>query len=82
VFSRREWKKKKVASSLQDGSREWLTTLAAVCADGTALPLSLIYQSNNSTLQDSWVADIKAGEYDVFITSSLSGWTNNEVGLA
>jgi hypothetical protein len=59
-----------------------VTTLAAVCADGTALPPSLVYQSNNSTLQDSWVADIKAGKHDVFITSSPSGWTNNKVGLA
>jgi hypothetical protein len=82
VFSRHEWEKKEVTSSLQDGSREWVTTLAAVCADGTALPPSLIYQSNNSTLQDSWVADIKADEHEVFITSSSSGWTNNEVGLA
>jgi hypothetical protein len=52
VFSRHEWEKKEVTLSLQDGSREWLTTLAAVCADRTALPLGLIYQSNNSTLQD------------------------------
>jgi hypothetical protein len=37
VFSRHEWEKKEVTPSLQDGSREWLTTLAAVCADGTAL---------------------------------------------
>jgi hypothetical protein len=28
------------------------------------------------------VEDIKAGEHDVFISSSASGWSNNNVGLA
>ena len=28
------------------------------------------------------MADIKVGLHDVFVTSSPSGWTNNDVGLA
>ncbi|KAF1967778.1 hypothetical protein BU23DRAFT_482446, partial [Bimuria novae-zelandiae CBS 107.79] len=43
VFSRRMWEKKEVRASLQDGSCEWITILACVCADGAALPPSLIY---------------------------------------
>ncbi|KAF1922586.1 uncharacterized protein M421DRAFT_77728 [Didymella exigua CBS 183.55] len=34
----------------QDGSREWVSLLAAICADGTALPPSIIFASKNSTL--------------------------------
>jgi uncharacterized protein YndB with AHSA1/START domain len=67
---------------LQDGSREWVTLLATVCADGTALPPGIIYQSDNSTLQAPWVAEIDTEKHDCFISSSPSGWTNNKLGLA
>lgn len=82
LFSRRQWEKKEVTAALQDGNREWITVLAAVCGDGTTLPPGLIYASKNSTLQSSWVADIEAGKHDVFVTSTPSGWTNNDTGLA
>jgi hypothetical protein len=51
IFSRRLWERKEVRPALQDGSREWITLLATVCADGTALPPAIVYQSDNSTLQ-------------------------------
>jgi len=51
VFSRQQWEAKEVRAARQDGSREWITVLASVCADGTALPPGLIYASKNSTLQ-------------------------------
>jgi AraC-like DNA-binding protein len=51
VFSKRQWERKEVRNTLQDGSREWITLLAAVCADGEALPPGLIYQSAACTLQ-------------------------------
>jgi hypothetical protein len=76
------WENKEVTASLQDGSREWITLLACVCADGSALPPGLIYQSTNSGIQSSWVEDIKAGKHSVQVSSSPSGWTNNDIGLA
>jgi hypothetical protein len=82
VFSRQMWESREVTAALQDGSREWITLLAAVCADGSALSPGLIYQSVNSSLQASWVAAIEAGQHDVFVASSPSGWTNNDIGLA
>lgn len=82
VFSRRMWENKEVKASLQDGSREWITLLACVCADGSALPPSLIYQSTNRDIQSSWVKDIKAGKHSVHVSSSPSGWTNNDIGFA
>jgi hypothetical protein len=82
VFSRRMWEKKEVTATLQDGSREWITLLACVCADGSALPPSLIYQAAAGSIQSSWVEDIKAGEHLVHVTLSPSGWTNNDIGLA
>jgi len=82
TFSRQMWEAKQVRATLQDGSREWITLLATVCADGSVLPPGIIYQSANSSLQASWVADVKAGKHDVFIASSPSGWTNDNIGLA
>ena len=73
VFSRRMWERKEVTATLQDGSREWITLLGAVCADGSALPPGIIYQSANSSLQSAWVDAIKAGQHDVFVASSPSG---------
>jgi hypothetical protein len=53
IFSKRQWEKKEVKAALQDGSREWITVLASVCADGTAIPPGLIYASANSSLQET-----------------------------
>ena len=82
VFSRRMWERKEVKAALQDGSRSWITLLACVCADGSALPPGLIYEAANKAIQLDWVEDIKAGKHNVFITSLPSGWTNNDIGLA
>jgi hypothetical protein len=82
IFSRRMWERKEVRAAIQDGFREWITLLACVCADGSHLPPSLIYQSAASAIQSSWVEDVKVNEHSVHITSSPSGWTNNDIGLA
>jgi hypothetical protein len=82
VFSRRQYEKKEVRQARQDGSREWVSLLAAICADGTALPPGIIFASKNSTIQCRWVADIQAGKHSIHVASSPSGWTNNDIGLA
>jgi hypothetical protein len=82
VFTRRQWEKKEVRASLQDGSREFLTVLASICADGSRLPAGLIYASANGAIRSTWVEDIEVGQHDVFVSSSLTGWSNNEIGLA
>jgi hypothetical protein len=80
VFTRRMWEKGELRSVLRDGSREWVTILATICGDGTTLDPCLIYQSDASTLQSSWVHDISPDK-PAFTTASTSGWTNNEIGL-
>jgi hypothetical protein len=39
VFSKAAWQHNEKTQALQDGSREWITVIAAVCADGKTLPL-------------------------------------------
>jgi hypothetical protein len=82
VFSRQEWESGQVRALLQDGSREWISVLACVGASGDALPPSLIYEGAFGNIRSSWVDDIQAGEHEVFVTSSPTGWTNNHIGLA
>jgi hypothetical protein len=81
VFSKQLWEPKRMMSALQDGSRDWVMVVATICADGTTLPPGIIYTSANSTLQQPWVADVKAAKHQAIFTSSGSGWTNNKLGL-
>ena len=59
-----------------------MTLIACVCGDGSALPPGLLYESANNTIQSSWVEEIEPGAHSVFVSSTPSGWTNNEVGVA
>jgi hypothetical protein len=82
VFSKQTWIQKGVRAPLQDGNREWITVLASVCADGSTLPPTLIYQAKNGAIRDTWVESITSGEHAVHVVSSPSGWTNNDIGLS
>lgn len=82
VFSKSKWESKAVRQSVQDGNREWITLMACVCADGTALPPSLIYPSAENSIRSAWVDAIQAGEHEVFVSSLPTGWTNDAIGLA
>ena len=43
VFSRKHFEEGSIKQIIQDGNREWITTIAAICADGSALSPGLIY---------------------------------------
>jgi hypothetical protein len=80
IFNRAMWDRGELQAAIKDGSREWVTILATICADGTALDPSLIYASEASTIQSSWVKDIE--QEGVFVTASSNGWTNNDLGVS
>jgi hypothetical protein len=82
VFSKRMWTKGEVKASIQDGNRDWQTLIACVCADGSALPPGLIYKSSNASIKSDWVAEINPGVHSVMVTSSESGWSSGDIGLA
>jgi hypothetical protein len=50
IFSRRQYEKKEVRQACQDSLRKWVSLLATICADGTALPPGIIFASKNSTI--------------------------------
>ena len=82
IFPKALWDQKGVRQALEDGSSKWITVIACICSDGKALSPSLIFQGANGAVQSSWVNAIQAGEHSVFVTSSPSGWSNNDIGLA
>ena len=53
VFTKAAFKTKALLSNLQDSNREWITVIATICADSSAISLALIYKASTSNLQDS-----------------------------
>jgi hypothetical protein len=41
-----------------------------------------MYDGKNENIRDTWVDEISEEKHQVFITSSDSGWTNDDLGLA
>ena len=73
---------KKVLGSSQDGSREFISLLATICADGSALSPALIYQGDSYDLQDTWLEDYDCSSDEAYFAVSKKGWTNEELGLS
>jgi hypothetical protein len=48
-------KSRRIIGASQDGSQEFLSLLACICANGTKLPPALIYRGESHNLLDSWV---------------------------
>jgi hypothetical protein len=71
-----------IKGSMQDGSREFISLLAAVSAAGMAMPPCLIYASESGDLQDSWIEDFDHENDAVYFTSSQTGWTNDQIGVS
>lgn len=81
VFSKQLWEQKKVTAALQDGNREWITILACICADGSALDPAVIFEGQGA-IRNAWIHDVEVGKHQAFFATSPSGWTNNDLGLA
>jgi hypothetical protein len=72
IMSRSAYDEGKLQGAAQDGSREFITLLAAICADMTVLPAALIYQGKSRDLMDTWLDDLD--EHDIaYFASSEKG---------
>ncbi|EED14978.1 conserved hypothetical protein [Talaromyces stipitatus ATCC 10500] len=80
IFSRYKYELGGFKQFLQDGNREWITTIACICADGKAISPSLIYSAKSGNIQDSWLQDFDPKAQRCFFAASESGWTNNDIG--
>jgi hypothetical protein len=73
VFGLSQVKSGKLLGAGQYGSREWITLLARICQDLTALPPMCIYSSTSGDVMDSWVDDFNPDEHEGFFSSSETG---------
>ena len=69
-----------IVGASQDGSREFISVLAGICADGSHLPPALIYRGDSHDLRSSWVEDVDSSDLAWF-AATPSGWTSNSLGL-
>ena len=82
IVASAQLKSKKLLGASQDGSREFISLVAGICADGEALPPALIYRGKFNDLQDSWLEDFDYLTEVAYFASSQKGWTNDKLGLA
>jgi hypothetical protein len=75
-MSRQAVESGRIIGAIQDGSREFISLLSGVCADGTYLPPALIYKGESNDLQESWVADLEEDE-EAYFAASNNGWSSN-----
>jgi hypothetical protein len=80
IITKEAYNSGKVTKNTQDGSREFISLLATICADGTRLPAALIYKGKTNSLQDTWLQDVLEGE-EAYFASSINGWSSNAFGL-
>jgi hypothetical protein len=81
IFSKQLWEQKKVTQALQDGNREWITTMATICADGSWIDPAIVFEAKGG-LCNAWLCNVDPEKHHCFFTTSLSGWSNDKVGLA
>jgi prepilin-type processing-associated H-X9-DG protein len=70
----------RITHALTDGNCEFVTLLACICADGTKIPVGLIYKGESYNLQNTWVDDMDEND-EVYFAASANGWTCNSLGL-
>jgi len=81
IMTKKMYDSGKIKGAAQDGSREFISLLASICADGTKIPPALIYKGKSGDLQSTWLDDLQEKEH-AFFASSANGWSSNAFGLA
>jgi hypothetical protein len=72
---------KQLISISQNGNRENITLIATICADGSRIPPALIYQSEASLIQDTWLNNFDENGEIAYFTATQKRWINENAGL-
>jgi hypothetical protein len=62
----------RITHAVIDGNREFVTLLACICADGSKIPVGLIYKGKSHDLQNSWVDELDANN-EVYFAATANG---------
>jgi hypothetical protein len=65
----------------KDGSREFISLLAAICADGSRVTPGLIYQGPSPDVRLSWLEDFEPANRGAYFACSENGWSNDDLGV-
>jgi len=79
IVSKSQLRSKKMLGAIQDGSTEFISLVACICADGTTIPPALIYQGESGDLQDTWLMDFDGSKDKAYFAASEKGWTSHEL---
>ena len=82
IFTKSAFESKRLLGAGQSGNREWITVIATICADGTWLSPAIIYRAETGNLQDTWVQDFEGSKHNAYLASSVTGWTNESLGMS
>jgi hypothetical protein len=80
ILTRELYNNGQITSAKQDGSREFISLLATIYADGTRVPPALIYRGSLGDLQSSWIEDLQESQ-EAYFASSANGWLSNAFGI-
>ena len=80
IMSLEALKSGRIKYACEDGSREFISLLACIGADGTFLPPSLIYKGDSKSLQDTWLENW-IPDRTCHFASTPNGWSCNALGL-
>ncbi len=81
IMTKEAYNSGRITAARQDSSHEFISLLASICADRTALPPALIYKGLSGDLQSTWMDDLNESE-QAFFASSTNGWSSNAFGMA
>lgn len=66
-----------IMGASQDGNREWVLLLAAICVVVMKILPVLIYQGESGDLRDTWVDNIS--DDIIYFAATPTGWSNNDI---
>jgi len=64
-------------STAEDGSRELVSLLAAICADGTAIPPTIIFKGSSGDIRSSWMQHLDEKKQQAYFGASENGWSSD-----
>ena len=80
IMTREALERGRITAAAQDGSREFISLLACISADGKAIPPALIYKGESYDLQNTWVDDLDESD-EAYFAASTNGWSSDAFGL-
>jgi hypothetical protein len=72
---------KQLMGANQNGSREFITFITIICADGSRILSALIYKNESGAIQDIWLDNFDERKEITQFTSTQKGWSNENAEL-